>query len=154
MSLFKSLIHLIKNISCLPSTRNWKDTNESNLKAIEGSRNIYLGQLDYLHQINDKDILDLCKLNQNFTMFQRGTMKQGSRESQVHQLNVPIRRQQLWIIGLSNAIFSNNGQYFCNIHLNGLNIEILCILMFFKILKTFFPLSPLTQLILYAFLES
>jgi len=52
---------------CAPSTRDWKDIDESNLKIVEGASNIscsyVFGQLDCLHQINDKDIANLCKFN-------------------------------------------------------------------------------------------
>jgi len=40
MLLFKFVTHLIILVSCLPSTKDSKDINESNLKAIEGSENI------------------------------------------------------------------------------------------------------------------
>jgi hypothetical protein len=40
MLLFKFVTNLIKLVSCLPSTKNSKNTNESNLKAIEASKNI------------------------------------------------------------------------------------------------------------------
>jgi hypothetical protein len=48
-----------------------------------------------------------------------------------------------WIVGLSSAIFSNNGRYSYNTHLNALNIKIQCVLTLFKIFKPFISMiSP------------
>jgi len=38
MPIFKYVIHCIKIISCLPSKRDWKCTNELDLKATKGSK--------------------------------------------------------------------------------------------------------------------
>jgi hypothetical protein len=37
-----------------------------------------------------------------------------------------------WIAGLLSAIFNSDGRYFCNTHLNGLNIEIQCVSTLFE----------------------
>ncbi len=130
MPLLKFVTHLIKIISCLPFTRDQKDTNELDLKVVKGLRNISCyfiwANLIVWHQINDKDILSLYKFNQILLNVQkREQCKQGSREF-----------QKLGLQGYQVPFFNSNGQCFCNTHLNGLNRNPTCL----DIVQDFQPL--------------
>ncbi len=89
MSLFKSIIHFIKKCFMLTFHKKLKNTNESNLKAIiEASRNISHSftwvNLNTCTKSMTKTSWTCASLIKNKSMFKRRTMKQGSREFQVH----------------------------------------------------------------------
>jgi len=125
MPLFKFVNHLIKKNSCLPFTRVWKDANESYLKIVKGSKNISCNStwvnLIACTKSMTKTSQPCASLIKFFTMLKRGKMQARLQRALVKCSKL---RAKAWIVGLSSAIFSNNGQYSYNTHLNGLNIKI------------------------------
>ncbi len=103
-----------------------KNINESNLKVVDGfksiSCNFCLGYFDCLHQINDKNIPSSnASLVKFLTMFKKWTME--ARFLKVSILAGCLKLEVVaWIVGLSSAIFNNNGQLVPNAFLESLKI--------------------------------